>query len=137
MDIDGCNFHDKIMNNEWSLSSAAVSAFKKYMLLNPQHPPLLRGLCNSKSLVVVSVFKPFSFFFLYVFGPRLFFNKRSLTGSHSSHSNLSQASVTSDILGGDEVDSQTGPQHAKVAERRSNGSTDNQGTRLYAELLVL
>ncbi|XP_072235147.1 rho GTPase-activating protein 29 isoform X2 [Leuresthes tenuis] len=60
----------------------------------------------------------------------LFFNKRSLTGSHSSHSNLSQASVTSDILGGDEVDSQTGPQHAKVAERRSNGSTDNQALRI-------
>uniref|UniRef100_A0A3B4ZUM2 Rho GTPase-activating protein 29 n=1 Tax=Stegastes partitus TaxID=144197 RepID=A0A3B4ZUM2_9TELE len=60
------------------------------------------------------------------------FNKRSLTGSHSSHSNLSQASVTSDLLGGDDVDSPTNAQHAKIAERRSNGSTDSQALRIQA-----
>uniref|UniRef100_A0AAQ5Y8D0 Rho GTPase-activating protein 29 n=1 Tax=Amphiprion ocellaris TaxID=80972 RepID=A0AAQ5Y8D0_AMPOC len=60
------------------------------------------------------------------------FNKRSLTGSHSSHSNLSQASVTSDLLGGDEVDSPINAQHAKIAERRSNGSTDSQALRIQA-----
>ncbi|XP_069007484.1 rho GTPase-activating protein 29 isoform X1 [Embiotoca jacksoni] len=58
------------------------------------------------------------------------FNKRSLSGSHSSHSNLSQASVTSDLLGGDDVDSPISAQHAKVAERRSNGSTDIQALRI-------
>uniref|UniRef100_A0A672GJU9 Rho GTPase-activating protein 29 n=1 Tax=Salarias fasciatus TaxID=181472 RepID=A0A672GJU9_SALFA len=60
------------------------------------------------------------------------FNKRSLTGSHSSHSNLSQASVTSELLGGDEVDAPLGAQHAKIAERRSNGSSDIQALRNQA-----
>lgn len=65
------------------------------------------------------------------FKPRMPFNKRSLSGSHSSHSNLSQASVTSDLLAGDDVDSPISAQHAKIAERRSNGSTDIQGTQVY------
>ncbi|CAN9506483.1 unnamed protein product [Ophioblennius macclurei] len=60
------------------------------------------------------------------------FNKRSLTGSHSSHSNLSQASVTSELLGGDEVDGSINAHHAKVAERRSNGSSDIQAHRNQA-----
>uniref|UniRef100_A0A671UED8 Rho GTPase-activating protein 29 n=1 Tax=Sparus aurata TaxID=8175 RepID=A0A671UED8_SPAAU len=60
------------------------------------------------------------------------FNKRSLSGSHSSHSNLSQASVTSDILGADDVDSPIGAQHTKIAERRSNSSTDIQALRIQA-----
>ncbi|KAM6900808.1 rho GTPase-activating protein 29 isoform 1-T1 [Xenentodon cancila] len=58
------------------------------------------------------------------------FNKRSLTGSHSSHSNLSQASVSSDILGGDDADGSVNTQHAKIAERRSNGSADIQALRI-------
>ncbi|KAA8579306.1 hypothetical protein FQN60_007096 [Etheostoma spectabile] len=57
------------------------------------------------------------------------FNKRSLSGSHSSHSNLSQASVTSDLLVADDVDSPVTAQHAKIAERRSNSSTDIQAIR--------
>lgn len=61
------------------------------------------------------------------------FNKRSLSGSHSSHSNLSQASVTSDILGADDVDSPIGAQHTKIAERRSNSSTDIQGTQVESD----
>ncbi|XP_037550085.1 rho GTPase-activating protein 29 [Nematolebias whitei] len=56
--------------------------------------------------------------------------KRSLSGSHSSHSNLSQASVTSDLLGGEDVDGQSNGQHAKIAERRSNGSSDVQALRI-------
>ncbi|XP_070708990.1 rho GTPase-activating protein 29 isoform X2 [Pempheris klunzingeri] len=60
------------------------------------------------------------------------FNKRSLTGSHSSHSNLSQVSVTSDLLGADDVDSPINAQHAKIAERRSNSSTDIQALRIQA-----
>ncbi|XP_073344970.1 rho GTPase-activating protein 29 isoform X2 [Pagrus major] len=60
------------------------------------------------------------------------FNKRSLSGSHSSHSNLSQASVTSDLLGADDVDSPISAQHAKIAERRSNSSTDIQALRIQA-----
>ncbi|XP_030612112.1 rho GTPase-activating protein 29 isoform X2 [Archocentrus centrarchus] len=60
------------------------------------------------------------------------FNKRSLSGSHSSHSNLSQASVTSDLLAGDDVDSPISAQHAKIAERRSNGSTDIQALKIQA-----
>ncbi|XP_035855349.1 rho GTPase-activating protein 29 isoform X2 [Sander lucioperca] len=58
------------------------------------------------------------------------FNKRSLSGSHSSHSNLSQASVTSDLLAADDVDSPVTAQHAKIAERRSNSSTDIQALRI-------
>ncbi|XP_010766863.1 rho GTPase-activating protein 29-like isoform X2 [Notothenia coriiceps] len=57
----------------------------------------------------------------------MLFTKRSLSGSHSSHSNLSQVSVTSDIIGADEVESPISSQHAKIAERRSNSSTDIQG----------
>lgn len=57
--------------------------------------------------------------------------KRSLSGSHSSHSNLSQASVTSDLLGADDMDSPISAQHAKIAERRSNSSTDIQGTNVF------
>ncbi|XP_038160226.1 rho GTPase-activating protein 29 isoform X1 [Cyprinodon tularosa] len=57
-------------------------------------------------------------------------NKRSLSGSHSSHSNLSQMSVTSDVLGGEDVDGQSNSQHAKIAERRSNGGTDIQALRI-------
>ncbi|CAB1457510.1 unnamed protein product [Pleuronectes platessa] len=60
------------------------------------------------------------------------FNKRSLSGCHSSHSNLSQASVTSDILSAEEVDSPINAQHAKIAERRSNNSTDIQALRIQA-----
>uniref|UniRef100_A0A1A7Y8V7 Rho GTPase-activating protein 29 n=1 Tax=Iconisemion striatum TaxID=60296 RepID=A0A1A7Y8V7_9TELE len=60
---------------------------------------------------------------------RLPLNKRSI-GIHSSHSNLSQASVTSDILGGDDTDGQSNSQHAKIAERRSNGSSDIQALRI-------
>ncbi|XP_028288514.1 rho GTPase-activating protein 29 isoform X2 [Parambassis ranga] len=60
----------------------------------------------------------------------MLFNKRSLSGSHSSHSNLSQASVTSDLLGGDDADSPINAQHPKIAERRSNGSSDIQALRI-------
>ncbi|XP_067462483.1 rho GTPase-activating protein 29-like isoform X1 [Thunnus thynnus] len=55
-----------------------------------------------------------------------FVSKRSVGSTHSSHGNLSQASITScDILSGDEAD---GPLHrpAKISERRSNSSTDIQ-----------
>lgn len=60
----------------------------------------------------------------------MLFNKRLLSGSHSSHSNLSQASVTSDLLGADDVDSPTSAQHTKIAERQSNSSNDIQGTHV-------
>ncbi|XP_019130413.1 rho GTPase-activating protein 29 isoform X2 [Larimichthys crocea] len=59
-------------------------------------------------------------------------NKRLLSGSHSSHSNLSQASVTSDLLGADDMDSPTNAQHTKIAERRSNSNTDIQALRIQA-----
>ncbi|XP_054478813.1 rho GTPase-activating protein 29 isoform X2 [Anoplopoma fimbria] len=62
----------------------------------------------------------------------MLFNKRSLSGSHSSHSNLSQASVTSDLLGADDVDSPITAQHARIAERRSNSNTDIQALRIQA-----
>nr|XP_019965143.1 PREDICTED: rho GTPase-activating protein 29-like [Paralichthys olivaceus] len=65
---------------------------------------------------------------------RFLFNKRSVGSTHSSHGNLSQASITScDVLSGDEVDS---PSHrpAKMSERRSNSSTDIQALRGQAPL---
>ncbi|KAM3604467.1 uncharacterized protein V6R79_011447 [Siganus canaliculatus] len=65
---------------------------------------------------------------------RFVFNKRSVGSTHSSHGNLSQASVTScDVLSGDEVDS---PQNrpAKISEKRSNSSTDIQAIRNQATL---
>ncbi|KAI4806508.1 hypothetical protein KUCAC02_017330 [Chaenocephalus aceratus] len=62
----------------------------------------------------------------------MLFTKRSLSGSHSSHSNLSQVSVTSDIIGADEVESPISSQHAKIAEKRSNSSTDIQALRIQA-----
>lgn len=55
---------------------------------------------------------------------RFVFNKRSVGSTHSSHGNLSQASITScEVLSGDEVDI---PLHrpAKIREQRSNSSTD-------------
>ncbi|TNN88431.1 Rho GTPase-activating protein 29 [Liparis tanakae] len=65
---------------------------------------------------------------------RFVFNKRSIGSTHSSHGNLSQASITScDVLSGDEVDSPPqGP--AKIRERRSNSSTDIQALRSEAPL---
>uniref|UniRef100_A0A8C6TA76 Rho GTPase-activating protein 29 n=1 Tax=Neogobius melanostomus TaxID=47308 RepID=A0A8C6TA76_9GOBI len=60
------------------------------------------------------------------------YTKRSLSGSHSSHSNLSQNSVTSDILSPDEVDSPSSAQHPKIAERKSNSSADIQALRMQA-----
>ncbi|XP_056277800.1 rho GTPase-activating protein 29-like isoform X2 [Pseudoliparis swirei] len=65
---------------------------------------------------------------------RFVFNKRSIGSTHSSHGNLSQASITScDVLSGDEVDSPLqGP--AKIRERRSNSSTDIQALRSEAPL---
>ncbi|XP_076601794.1 rho GTPase-activating protein 29-like isoform X1 [Chaetodon auriga] len=65
---------------------------------------------------------------------RFVFNKRSVGSTHSSHGNLSQASITScDVLSGDEAD---GPLHrpAKISERRSNSSTDIQALRSQATL---
>ncbi|XP_042353609.1 rho GTPase-activating protein 29-like isoform X2 [Plectropomus leopardus] len=65
---------------------------------------------------------------------RFLFNKRSVGSTHSSHGNLSQASITScDVLSGDEVDI---PLHrtAKIGERRSNSSTDIQALRSQATL---
>uniref|UniRef100_A0A4W6FDL5 Rho GTPase-activating protein 29 n=1 Tax=Lates calcarifer TaxID=8187 RepID=A0A4W6FDL5_LATCA len=56
-------------------------------------------------------------------------NTRSVGSTHSSHGNLSQASITScDVLSGDEVDN---PLHrpAKISEQRSNSSTDIQALR--------
>lgn len=59
--------------------------------------------------------------------PRFVFNKRSVGSTHSSHGNLSQASITSgDVLSGDEVDSPL-PRPAKISEQRSNSSTDIPG----------
>uniref|UniRef100_M3ZI60 Rho GTPase-activating protein 29 n=1 Tax=Xiphophorus maculatus TaxID=8083 RepID=M3ZI60_XIPMA len=57
-------------------------------------------------------------------------SNRSLSGSHSSHSNLSQTSVTSDVVGGEDVDGHSNTHHAKIAERRSNGGTDIQALRI-------
>lgn len=71
--------------------------------------------------LIMSVF-PFHYF-------RMLFNKRLLSGSQSSHSNLSQASVTSDLLSADEVESPINAQHPKIAERRSNCSSDIQGEK--------
>nr|XP_040023151.1 rho GTPase-activating protein 29 isoform X2 [Gasterosteus aculeatus aculeatus] len=65
-------------------------------------------------------------------GTGMLFSKRLLSGSHSSHSNLSQASVTSDLLGADDMESPVTAQHAKIAERHSNSSTDIQALRTQA-----
>ncbi|XP_051943519.1 rho GTPase-activating protein 29-like isoform X1 [Hippocampus zosterae] len=65
-------------------------------------------------------------------GARFVFAKRSVGSSHSSHGNLSQASLTScDVLSGDEVDS---PLHRRpgIAARRSNSSTDIPESRNQA-----
>uniref|UniRef100_H2TEP8 Rho GTPase-activating protein 29 n=1 Tax=Takifugu rubripes TaxID=31033 RepID=H2TEP8_TAKRU len=58
--------------------------------------------------------------------------KRLLGGSHSSQSNISQASVTSDPLATDNVDGSINSQHAKISERRSNSSSDIHALRIQA-----
>ncbi|KAM9789940.1 rho GTPase-activating protein 29-like [Neosynchiropus ocellatus] len=59
---------------------------------------------------------------------RFVFNKRSVGSTHSSHGNLSQASITScDVLSGDEVDGKTGA-------LRSDSSTDIQAVRTQPPL---
>lgn len=78
-------------------------------------------LRNCEFTLITSMF-PFHYF-------RMLFNKRLLSGSQSSHSNLSQASVTSDLLSADEADSPINAQHPKIAERRSNCSSDIQGEK--------
>ncbi|XP_029385367.1 rho GTPase-activating protein 29 isoform X2 [Echeneis naucrates] len=60
------------------------------------------------------------------------YSKRSLVGCNSSDCNLSPTSMTSDLLGGDDMDSHSNAQHTKIAERRSNGSTDVQALRIQA-----
>lgn len=61
------------------------------------------------------------------------FNKRSVGSTHSSHGNLSQASITScDVLSGDEADAPLN-RHAKISERRSNSSTDIQGAHTVTD----
>ncbi|XP_033960225.1 rho GTPase-activating protein 29 isoform X1 [Pseudochaenichthys georgianus] len=63
---------------------------------------------------------------------RFVFNKRSVGSTHSSHGNLSQASIYSgDVLSGDEVDCVLS---AKISERRSNSSTDIPALRSQATL---
>ncbi|XP_029970265.1 rho GTPase-activating protein 29-like isoform X3 [Salarias fasciatus] len=65
---------------------------------------------------------------------RFVFKKRSVGSTHSSHGNLSQASVTSgDVLSGDEVDNAL-HRHAKIREQRSNSSTDIQALRSQVPL---
>lgn len=67
---------------------------------------------------------------------RVTFNKRSVGSSHSSHGNLSQASITScDVLGGDGVD--IPQQHPpNIGEQRSNSSADIQGTEISSVFLL-
>ncbi|XP_065804973.1 rho GTPase-activating protein 29 isoform X2 [Labrus bergylta] len=76
--------------------------------------------------------EPHSFDFAATQNAGLPLNKRSLSGSHSSHSNLSQGSVTFDPLCAEDVDGPSNAQHAKIAERRSNSSTDIQALRIQA-----
>uniref|UniRef100_A0A3Q3FKZ3 Rho GTPase-activating protein 29 n=1 Tax=Labrus bergylta TaxID=56723 RepID=A0A3Q3FKZ3_9LABR len=65
---------------------------------------------------------------------RFVFNKRSVGSTHSSHGNLSQASITScDVLSGDEGES-TLQRATKIGERRSNSSTDIQALRGHATM---
>ncbi|KAG7268014.1 hypothetical protein CRUP_022521 [Coryphaenoides rupestris] len=58
------------------------------------------------------------------------FTKRPLTASHSTHCHASQASVTSDCLSADEVDSPVHSRTGKISERRSHSSTDIQALRI-------
>ncbi|XP_057679918.1 rho GTPase-activating protein 29 isoform X2 [Corythoichthys intestinalis] len=56
--------------------------------------------------------------------------QRTLSGSHSSNSNQSQGSVTSDLLGTDDIDgSNANSQQTMIMERRSKSSTDTQAHR--------
>lgn len=59
------------------------------------------------------------------------FNKRSVGSTHSSHGNLSQASITScDVLSGDGVD--VPQQHPPtISEQRSHSSADIQGAATF------
>ncbi|XP_077410515.1 rho GTPase-activating protein 29 isoform X2 [Vanacampus margaritifer] len=56
--------------------------------------------------------------------------QHTLSGNHSSHGNLSKGAMTSDLLGPDENDGSNTTQQAKIAERRSNSSTDIQALRI-------
>ncbi|XP_029309598.1 rho GTPase-activating protein 29-like isoform X2 [Cottoperca gobio] len=65
---------------------------------------------------------------------RFVINKRSVGSTHSSHGNLSQASINScDMLSGDEADCAL-QRPARIRERRSNSSTDIQALRSQATL---
>uniref|UniRef100_A0A8C5I960 Rho GTPase-activating protein 29 n=1 Tax=Gouania willdenowi TaxID=441366 RepID=A0A8C5I960_GOUWI len=58
---------------------------------------------------------------------RFVFKKRSVSSTHSSHGNLSRASINScDVLSGDEVDNVL-HRHTRMREQRSNSSIDLQG----------
>lgn len=60
---------------------------------------------------------------------RVVFSKRLLSGSHSSQSNLSQASVISDQLSSEDLDGSVNSQLLKISDRRSNSSSDIHGER--------
>lgn len=76
----------------------------------------------------IKIFLAITFIIHRLYFLRFLFNKRSVGSTHSSHGNLSQASVnSSDVLSGDEVDSSL-HRPAKISEQRSNSSTDIRGT---------
>ncbi|KAM9839524.1 rho GTPase-activating protein 29 [Aulostomus maculatus] len=58
--------------------------------------------------------------------------KRSLSGSHSSNSSLSQVLPMSDLIAADDLDGPVNVQHFKIAERYSNSSADIQALRIQA-----
>uniref|UniRef100_A0A3Q3GYS8 Rho GTPase-activating protein 29 n=1 Tax=Labrus bergylta TaxID=56723 RepID=A0A3Q3GYS8_9LABR len=63
-------------------------------------------------------------------GPRL--EPHSFDFAATQNANLSQGSVTFDPLCAEDVDGPSNAQHAKIAERRSNSSTDIQALRIQA-----
>uniref|UniRef100_G3NB98 Rho GTPase-activating protein 29 n=1 Tax=Gasterosteus aculeatus aculeatus TaxID=481459 RepID=G3NB98_GASAC len=128
----------RVMVSQCDLTLKAVSSSLNHLISDG-----LIGLCENAKL-----YEPGQRYIDFVRGlptdgPRLeshsfdsavtmLFSKRLLSGSHSSHSNLSQASVTSDLLGADDMESPVTAQHAKIAERHSNSSTDIQALRTQA-----
>ncbi|XP_076004412.1 rho GTPase-activating protein 29-like isoform X2 [Genypterus blacodes] len=67
---------------------------------------------------------------------RFVFNKRSVGSTHSSHGNLSQASITSfEMLSGDEVDSPSHSLPVQIGEQRSSSSTDIPDLRSQRPLI--
>lgn len=113
--------HWMLRQSKLGLSSEMSPAMINYLILS----------CRTAASFSLASLSPRTLSADFLFPPRFVYNQRSVGSTHSSHGNLSQASITSgDVLSGDEVDIAL-QQPAKIS-----GSTDTQGSHAVVVVVV-